>query len=333
MAFALVHNSTVNGGSMKKRWFPLLIMALVPMVMFVSCKDDDSSSPEETTYETLTMYMEANNMDLSDITSDWIIAASAIVDNLDDYYIMDIRAEADYLAGHVPGAVNSTFGGILDDAAANTAGLPIIVVCYTGQSAGHAVVALRLSGYPDARVLKFGMSSWHSDFDRWSSNTADIATDHSNWTMDAVTATTDFDYPTLSSSSNDGATILAERVDAMLDGGFKGVSGSDVLETPANYFINNYWAQTDVDQYGHIVGAYRIKEDLTLDAAGFLHLDPNETVVTYCWTGQTSSVVTAYLTVLGYDATSLKFGVNSLIYNTLEGHQWTGSADYEYETG
>jgi len=318
---------------MKKRWFPLLIMALVPMVMFVSCKDDDSSSPEETTYETLTMYMEANNMDLSDITSDWIIAASAIVDNLDDYYIMDIRAEADYLAGHVPGAVNSTFGGILDDAAANTAGLPIIVVCYTGQSAGHAVVALRLSGYPDARVLKFGMSSWHSDFDRWSSNTADIATDHSNWTMDAVTATTDFDYPTLSSSSDDGATILAERVDALLDGGFKGVSGSDVLETPANYFINNYWAQTDVDQYGHIAGAYRIKEDLTLDAAGFLHLDPNETVVTYCWTGQTSSVVTAYLTVLGYDATSLKFGVNSLIYNTLEGHQWTGSADYEYETG
>jgi rhodanese-related sulfurtransferase len=40
---------------------------------------------------------------------------------------------------------------------------PILVVCYTGQSAGHAVVALRLSGYSDAKVLKWGMSGWRSD--------------------------------------------------------------------------------------------------------------------------------------------------------------------------
>jgi rhodanese-related sulfurtransferase len=137
----------------------------------------------------------------------------------------------------------------------------------------------------------------------------------------------------LSASATDGASILAERVVAMLADGFKGVNGVDVLETPGDYFINNYWAQTDVDQYGHIVDAYRIKEDLTIELDGFMHLDPSETVVTYCWTGQTSSMVTAYLTVLGFDSTSLKFGVNSLIYDELEGHQWTGSADYDYETG
>ena len=42
-------------------------------------------------------------------------------------------------------------------------------------------------------------------------------------------------------------------------------------------------------------------------------------------------MVTAYLTVLGYDAYSLKFGVNSLIYSELAGHKWTASADYTYE--
>jgi rhodanese-related sulfurtransferase len=318
---------------MSRKWHSLLfVMVLATLTVFVGCKDD-TESPEESSFETLTMYMAANNMDLDDVLSSWIIAASDVVDNTDDYYIMDIRAAADYALGHVPGAVNSTLGTIVTDAAQNTENKPIIVVCYTGQSAGHAVVALRLRGYADAKVLKFGMSSWHSDFDRWTTSCASPAVGDANWTTDAVATAESFDYPDWSSTATDGAGILAERVAAMLEGGFKGVNGVDVLATPGDYFVNNYWAQSDVDYYGHIAGSYRIKEDLTLDADGFMHLDPSETVVTYCWTGQTSSVVTAYLTVLGYDAASLKFGVNSLIYDELESSKWTGSADYEYETG
>jgi len=318
---------------MKKRWFPLLIMALVPMVIFISCKDDDSSSPEETSFETLTMYMAANDMDLDDILTSWNIVAANIVDNLDDYYIMDIRTAEKYAAGHIPGAVHSSLGTVLTDAAANTDGLPIIIACDTGHVAGHAVLALRLSGYPDAMVLKFGMSSWHSDFDLWTANCANAAVGHANWTTDAVVPAEDFDYPDWSSTATDGAEILAERVAAMLEGGFKGVTGATVLETPGDYFLNNYLAQSDVDRYGHFVDTYRIYEDLTLDADGFMHLDPSETVVTYCWTGHTAAVITAYLTVLGYDATCLKYGLNSLIYDELEGNTWTGPADYEYETG
>ena len=44
-------------------------------------------------------------------------------------------------------------------------------------------------------------------------------------------------------------------------------------------------------------------------------------------------MVTAYLTVLGYDAKSLKFGSNSMIYDDLLGHKWGASMDYDYETG
>ena len=50
--------------------------------------------------------------------------------------------------------------------------------------------------------------------------------------------------------------------------------------------------------------------------------DPEKTAVTYCWTGQTSSMVTAYLNVIGYNAVSLKFGANSMIYDNLESHQF-----------
>ena len=39
-------------------------------------------------------------------------------------------------------------------------------------------------------------------------------------------------------------------------------------------------------------------------------------------TGQTSSMITAYLNVVGYDAVSLKFGSNNMIYPTLESHKF-----------
>jgi rhodanese-related sulfurtransferase len=221
-------------------------------------------------------------------------------------------------------------GGILTDAAVS-GGKPIVVVCYTGQSAAHAVVALRLSGYSDARSLKFGMSSWNSAFDRWTSNTASVAVGHNNWSMDPTATLSPHEYPGLTTTATDGAGILAERVAAMLAGGFKGVNAVDVLNTPGDYFMNNYWSEADVTTYGHIDGAYRISP-LSLESNEFMYNDPDETVVTYCWTGQTSSMVTAYLTVLGYDAKSLKFGVNALIYSELTGHKWGGSADYAYET-
>ena len=40
--------------------------------------------------------------------------------------------------------------------------------------------------------------------------------------------------------------------------------------------------------------------------------NPAEDVVTYCYTGQTSAVVTAYLRVLGYEAFSLVYGMNAI---------------------
>lgn len=317
----------------KHKLFTIFVGLMVVLALFVGCKgdDDDDNDDDVSAYEALTAYMMDNDMDLSNILSDWIIGAEVVQGNEDDYYVMDIRADSVYQRGHLPSAMHSSLETILDDAPGMDK--PILVVCYTGQIASHAVVALRLSGYADAKVLKFGMSSWHSDFDKWTPNTGDIAVGHTNWTMDATAELMNYDAPMISSSSTDGAVILQERIDELIAGGFKGVNSSDVLDNPGDYQVNNYWTQTDVDHYGHIVDCIRVKEDLTLSEGGFEHLSPDETVVTYCWTGQTSSMVTAYLTVLGYDAKSMKFGVNSLIYSDLEAHKWTSSMDYSYETG
>jgi rhodanese-related sulfurtransferase len=113
--------------------------------------------------------------------------------------------------------------------------------------------------------------------------------------------------------------ILEERITTMLNGGFKGIDGMNVVDSPNGYFINNFWDMTDVDHYGHISTAFRIKP---LGLSNVQTLNPSKPLVTYCWTGQTSSMVTAYMTVLGYNAKSLTFGTNGLIYSELESHKF-----------
>lgn len=300
-------------------------LALIPFVVLVSCKDEDDPLPADD-FATLTEYLETSNLDLDNILADWIVGAPAEADVntfTSAYYILDIRSAADFAGGHLTGAVNSSYSTILSDAA--SADKPILVVCYTGQTAGHAVVALRLSGYPDAKVLKFGMSGWNSNFSTpWASNSGvngDVAVGHNMWKSGQLAQNQTFSFPSFTATAGTAQEILQERVNAMLQEGFKGVSCSDVLANPNGYFINNYWAATDTEHYGHIENAHRIMP-LTITGNEIANLDPDQTIVTYCWTGQTSSMITAYLTVLGYDALSLKFGANGMIYSELESHKF-----------
>ncbi|PLX09831.1 MAG: hypothetical protein C0596_00690 [Marinilabiliales bacterium] len=313
--------------------FKLLLVAFAAFALvFTGCKDDEPDPVPTDYYEVLTTYLVAHDMDLTDVATDWIISADAVnTAGIANYYIIDLRASDDFSTGHIEGAHNTTLANVLTEAA--SADKPILLVCYTGQTAAHAHVACRLSGYSDCKVLMFGMSSWNADFDSWTANTSNQGTESANWSAtNTIEANVTWSLPEFTATDTTGAEILEERVEYMLTEGFKGINASDVLASPTSYFINNYWTDADVNTYGHIAGAYRIKEDLGIEAGGLENLDASSTVVTYCWTGQTSSLVTAYLTVLGYDAKSLKFGANGMIYDALTAHKWTASGDYPYVT-
>ena len=321
---------------MKKFLNYFIVLMIVPALFLGGCKKtDDTPEAEKGNFNTLKTYLIENSMDLPDMLNGWIVSAEGIHDKLGDYHIMDIRSAADFANGHIEGAVNSTLANIVNDAKDVTK--QIVVVCYTGQTASHAVIALRLSGHPNAQVLKWGMSGWNEVFaGPWNSNVGNTADDYPNsWTTDATAEIKDFEYPGWETTVTDGAEILKDKVNEMLQNGFSGISSTDVLTAPSDYFVNNYWAAADVEHYGHIKGAYRIKEDLSLASGGIKNLDPSKTIVTYCWTGQTSSMVTAYLKVLGYNTKSLKFGTNAMIHDKLESHKWGPGAimDYEYVTG
>lgn len=219
----------------------------------------------------------------------------------------------------------------------NSGDLPIVVVCYSGQSAGHAVMSLRLNGYTSAKVLKFGMSSWHADFDAWTGNCGNSAIDYSD-AWDATTTVPDlpsFSEPMLSTGYEDGGDILDARIEAMLSGGFHGKSATEVLSNADAYNVLNYWAESDWAHYGHVQGACQLTPGTLSIEEGLKEVDPDNPNIVYCWTGQTASMITAFLTVLGFEAYDLKFGANGMIYDNLESHKWSSGAcmNYEYVTG
>jgi len=320
------HNTIHSFFVSKKLSLFFIGLLLIPALFLSSCDRGDDIIDDSTPAFTLMKdYMVANNLDLNNILTNvdgekFVVGPPAAADLqafLDKYYIMDIRKNDAYIAGHIQGAKNVAFSDILTEAG-NAGVKPILMVCYTGQTACYGTSLLRLYGYPHTRALKWGMSGWNStSAGPWNNGIGSPGDGNANWSYDAAPSNSTFSNPELSSFSTDGSQILKDRVEQIVAAGFKGVSGSEVLTSPSNYFVNNYFSEVDFNAFGHIKDVYRIKEKLSLKDDGYLGLDSdtNTKVVNYCYTGQTSAVITAWLRVLGYEAYSLKFGMNGL-YNS-----------------
>ena len=324
---------------MKRISLYLIGLLLLPSLLFTSCDRGDDIVDSESTpaFTLLKNHMTANGLDIDNIDTNadgekFVVGAPAAADLdafLAKYTIIDIRSNTDFMANHIQGAKNVAFADILTEAAASTK--PVLVVCYTGQTACYATALMRLYGYSHTRALKWGMSGWNpATAGPWNNNIGNAADGHSNWSFSNAPTTEVFSDPVISSFSTDGAQILKDRVEQVVADGFKTVSGADVLATPSNYFINNYFSEADYIGFGHIDGAYRILP-LTLAGNTYLGLDPssNAKVVSYCYTGQTSAVLTACLRVLGYDAYSLTFGMNGMFNSNqaFTSNQWGGDSN------
>ncbi len=290
---------------MKKLSLYFIALFLIPAMVFTGCK-----KTEEETFDaqkTLTDYLVAQDLDLNKVLDGFVMAAPDD-GNVSAFYVIDIRTATDYAAGHIEGAVRCDLPNILAEAAnAGTKG--ILVVCKTGQTATHAVALLRLSGYKTAKALKWGMSGWNTQFDVWTASIDNVAQGHANWTTATAPTNLTFSSPSFTSTSTDPTEILKERVAQVLTDGFLTTTATDVLANPGNYFINNYFSEADYTAFGHVAGAYRINP-LLISEGQVNYLDGAKRVATYCYTGQTSAAITAYLRVIGYDAVSVLFGMN-----------------------
>lgn len=294
---------------MKKSLLYVLLFVFVASFTFTGCKEDPATVQVDE-YALLTEHMKTAGMDLDKILAGFVTFPAAELD-VASKHILDLRSAADFANGRIANAVNIEFKNLLIEAAKATK--PILVVCYSGQTATYATALLRMYGFPDAVALKWGMSGWNATFDKWTANCKDTKVDGTNWNADVV-ASASFTAPKLSTGAATGADILKKRVEAVVAAGFKSIASADVLATPGNYFINNYFSSAHYTGFGHIKGAYRIQPLLLTDGS-IMNLDPSKKVVTYCYTGQTSGSISAWLNVLGYDAYSLLWGMNGMSHS------------------
>jgi rhodanese-related sulfurtransferase len=322
----------------RKLFYLLYLFIAATFVFFnTGCSDDeDPVTPPVVINESeeLAKYLEGADGGYINNAAPAVVAASAV--NTDilagaNITVIDVRSATDFAAGHIQGAVNVAIADIVTYYKNNnlSSKSKVYVTCYTGQSAGLAVAALRLSGYSNVFSLKWGMCSWAYP-SRWNDAKTYGQTNAITKQMTANAKNAAGSLPTLSTGKTTGAEIFESRLATVLTEGFSAISitRETLYANLANYYIVNYWPVAEYDQ-GHVEGAvqYTPKSDLKL--ATFLKTLPtNKTIVVYCYTGQTSAQVATYLKLLGYDAKSLSFGANRMFYDTMPGSKWNEATEF-----
>jgi len=306
----------------------ILLFISLTLLLLMACSEDSTTEPEKVNEFNLvtevgddyfTTYTTSGGKGVN-------ISIAAVFDNLTDGddsnnpYIIDYRNATDFASGHIIGAVNVSLADLMDHLADIPAGKTVLNVCYTGQTASVATAVLNMLGY-EAQNLSYGMCSVTDNpneingTDRWK-NQITGADEYTLSKNDAGAPPSRTGFPELNTSKTNAEEIIMERFPATASGW--GVTFNDLMTDKDNYFIVNYWSTSDYLNIGHIEGAYQFAPKLSLQKAADLELLPTDKkVAVYCWTGQTSAQVVAYLKILGYDAYSLYYGVNGCSYNQL----------------
>ena len=314
--------------------FKFLFYALFFMLFAVTACDNGDDTPpveEVNEAEVLVNYLESADSPLgkdfvaSDLPTIMTATDVKTLNETGKVYIMDIRAAADFALGHIKNAKNVAFADILTHVKSiNMASYDkVAIVCYTGQTAGYAASLLRIMGYSKVFSMKWGMCSWHADFaGKWNSAIATGNAYASQFVATETAKSAKGDLPILSTGKTTGEEILEARVATLLTEGFTpaSITNATVFGSLNTYQIVNYWpaAQYSDAALGHVPGSMQYEPKVSMKyAADLTTLPANKPVVVYCYTGQTSAFLTAYLRLLGYDAKSLLYGTNGMIYDKM----------------
>jgi len=244
------------------------------------------------------------------------IKAADLFENLNDGdpdpYIISLRSAEDYAKGHVPGAVNMSVKTLFTPE--NLATIPpdkdVVVICYTGQTAGQATAALNMLGY-EAYSLLFGMSSWTTDPEVYVKR-FDPEKHTSDYTIDTEAHEPGGPY----SLPTPLAVDIAGAAEAYFSEGPRTIKAADLYENlndgdPENdpYIISLRSAEDYAK--GHVPGAVNMSVKTLFTPENLATIPPDKDVVVICYTGQTAGQATAALNMLGYEAYSLLFGMSS----------------------
>ena len=152
----------------------------------------------------------------------------------------------------------------------------------------------------------------------------------------AFAGCSDDDDPVTPPPGNDNFDAVASAVTAIMNDNAvtPGIISAadlyaDVTSKAPMFTVVDVRSATDYAN-GHIQGAINSSLGSLIADIGSGKIPTDKTIVVYCWTGQHSSQVTAALNMLGYNAVSMTYGANSLMYSDLTGHKWSDTNVKDY---
>jgi rhodanese-related sulfurtransferase len=329
------------------------LLAIAAMLIFSGCAHVASKPVAESETQLLVNYFE-NEYDYINDLPPFVISAQALRTNLltkpRQQYLIDIRSPEAFAQGHIKGSVHVPF----TDLYTHIKGIDaksyenIVLVCFAGQASAYGVSLLRATGYPNTVSLKWGISSWAAAFaqESWLKNLSSARIDEFVST-DSPPKNPPGALPQISTGKSTPREILEVRVERLFQEGFGAVMiGQCCLFNEfyvnGGFYVINYWTPELYKTQGHIPGAVNYAPGekpfkTTTHLATLSTAIPN---VIYCFTGQTSAYVAGYLRILGYDARSILFGANSMIYDRMRTNKVANTfipeteiMNYEYVRG
>jgi rhodanese-related sulfurtransferase len=345
------------------------IISAALVVAFAGCLENRiapiETSPISTSAELL-RYFEERGDYFNSLESPPFVEASEIYNDPDDYAVLDVRDEAAFTKGRIPGAARiepSELATTLDTL--DSFKKPVIVSA-TGHRAAYFATTLRLVGY---RVfsLRFGMAAWHMDFA--SERLDGLGDDNPSQSFDNVAYPRhDYETPPNVAFPDPNASIderARARAQALLEEGFETDPSDDRHTTTLDFAYDAYdyytgertgpyavcygskslyhlmGKDTEPDPPSHPPGTawYQDKPASDFRSDRFLHALPNdEPFLVYDVSGESASALAAYLRMLGYDPRVVMFGAQSFldagIVSTFEGAFHEGiPQNYVYEFG
>ena len=305
----------------------------------VSCDDDDPEVINEA--EILIEWLESSDSPYgkyyvnTDMESYVLAPALHNMMAAGKIYIIDIRKEVDFDLGHIEDAVNMTAAEVPEhlDTEDLSAYDDVVIVCYSGQEAAWLTCLLALNGHQNISSLKWGMCSWNeATASAWKSA---VSSDKSTlFTADVTEKGPEGDLPTLNTGYETAPEIFDARWDEMISGGFGAIAITvpELYNNLDDYYIINRWSNAEYLDPGHVEGAiqYTPKTDFATDAY-LKTLPTDKTIVVYCYTGQGSGNLVAYLKLVGYDAKSLKYGTNAMIHDDMTSGKWSDAHIKDYD--
>jgi rhodanese-related sulfurtransferase len=250
-----------------------------------------------------------------------LVSAEDVFSNLNRYFVIDIRNKQDYIDGHISGAAHvepHNLMTFLEEKVAASVYDKLVIVCSNGQASAYVTGVLRLIGYSNAYSMSFGMSSWNSSIDKWSSKISSKYISQLERKTNPVEGM--HDYPPINTGETCGAEISDARGWTLLNTPFQKlkISADRAFKELDKFYIIAYMSKEMYD-VGHIPGAYNYIPHQDIRKETLLNTIPanNQKILVYDYTGQTSGFLVAYLRLLGYNAFTMPMGMNSFMYNTL----------------